>query len=245
LIEKLKENNHVVLTSSQSVYRLFVSLFERWNYRQSEPTAKILLKIASDLDRERGYDSQELALPISVDEILTALFEFNESGEAFLEENAVLVTSCHGAKGLEWSQVILLTDDFPTNESERRLFYVAMTRAKSELVLCGTQVSHFIQEAGVSCQKVAQVNQNLPQKLFYFDLTPSDVNLGYWATKNQQAVIKALREGEPLQMKANSFGDGWVILTQQGIEMGALSRRTNSDFRPYGLSAHSISVSAR
>jgi len=27
----------------------------------------------SDLDRERGYDSQELALPIGVDEILTAL----------------------------------------------------------------------------------------------------------------------------------------------------------------------------
>jgi ATP-dependent DNA helicase RecQ len=72
LIEKLKEKNHVVLTSVQSVYRLFFSLFERWNYRQSEPTALILLKIASDLDRERGYDSQELALPISVDEILTA-----------------------------------------------------------------------------------------------------------------------------------------------------------------------------
>jgi ATP-dependent DNA helicase RecQ len=231
----LKENNHVVLTSAQSVYRLFVSLFERWKYRQSEPTAKILLKIASDLDRERGYDSQELALPIGVDEILTALFEFNESGEAFLEENAVLVTSCHGAKGLEFRQVILLTDDFSTNESERRLFYVAMTRAKSELVLCGTRVSHFIQEAGVSCQKVAQETQNLPQKLFYFDLTPGDVNLGYWATRNQQAVIKNLREGEPLQMKVNSFGDGWVILTQQGIEIGALSRRTNTEFRQKGI----------
>lgn len=235
LIEKLKENNHVVLTSAQSVYRLFVSLFERWNYRQSEPTAKILLKIASDLDRERGYDSQEVALPISVDEILTTLFEFNESGEAFLEENAVLVTSCHGAKGLEFRQVILLTDDFSINESERRLFYVAMTRARSELILCGTRLSNFIREAGVSCQKVAQVNQNLPQKLFFFDLSPSDVNLGYWATKNQQAVIKNLREGEFLQMKANTFGDGWVILTEQGIEIGALSRRTNTEFRQKGI----------
>ncbi len=163
-------------------FRLFVSLFERWSYRQEEPTALILLKIASDLDRERGYGSQELALPIGVDEILTALFEFNESKEAFLEENAILVTSCHGAKGLEWSQVILLTDDFLTNEAERRLFYVAMTRAKSELIFCGTKLRHFIQEAGVSCHPVPQENQNLPQKLFDFDLTPSDVNarvLGY------------------------------------------------------------------
>jgi hypothetical protein len=36
---------------------------------------------------------------------------------------------------------------------------------------------------------------------------------GYLATKNQQAVINAIREGESLQMKANTFGDGWVILT--------------------------------
>jgi len=63
---------------------------------------------------------------------------------------------------------------------------------------------------------------------------------GYLATKNQQAVINAIREGESLQMKANTFGDGWVILTQQGIEIGALSKRTNSEFRPYGNSAHSI-----
>jgi ATP-dependent DNA helicase RecQ len=99
-----------------------------------------------------------------------------------------------------------------------------MTRAKSELVLCGTQLSHFIREAGVSCHSLPPENQSLPQKLFYFDLTPGDVNLGYWATKNQQAVIKNLREGESLQMKVNTFGDGWVILTQQGIEIGALSK---------------------
>jgi ATP-dependent DNA helicase RecQ len=36
-------------------------------------------------------------------------------------------------------------------------------------------------------------------------------------------------------MKANSFGEGWVILTQQGIEIGALSRRTNSEFRQKGI----------
>jgi ATP-dependent DNA helicase RecQ len=110
-----------------------------------------------------------------------------------------------------------------------------MTRAKSELIVCGTQLSHFIREAGVSCQKVDQVNQNLPQKLFYFDLTPGDVNLGYWVTKNQQAVIKALREGESLQMKVNSFGDSWVILTQQGVEIGALSKSAKAKLTQKGI----------
>ena len=64
-------------------------------------------------------------------------------------ENALLLTSMHRAKGLEWPVVILpsLLDkqlpctvgDEPLGESgiegERRLFYVAMTRARDELYL--------------------------------------------------------------------------------------------------------------
>ena len=55
------------------------------------------------------------------------------------------VTTIHRAKGLEWEKVILvhntLNRRFPRKdtilEEERRAFYVAMTRAKSELVVLG------------------------------------------------------------------------------------------------------------
>ena len=49
----------------------------------------------------------------------------------------VLLTTVHEAKGREWNTVILL-DDFGTRESEtvRRLIYVALTRAKEEIILC-------------------------------------------------------------------------------------------------------------
>ena len=64
-------------------------------------------------------------------------------------ENALLLTSMHKAKGLEWPVVILpglLDKQLPCSmgdeplsegsiEGERRLFYVAMTRAKEELYL--------------------------------------------------------------------------------------------------------------
>ena len=103
-----------------------------------------------------------MAVPISVDEILTAIFEFNESGETFLEDDAVLVTSCHGAKGLEFRKVILLTDGFTNNpqeiESERRLCYVAMTRAKEELIVCSTRPSLFVRQAG------SDLNNLLPRR---------------------------------------------------------------------------------
>ncbi|WP_412503601.1 3'-5' exonuclease [Shewanella indica] len=64
-----------------------------------------------------------------------------------VEDNLVTLTSFHGSKGLEWDLVIVVgldDDHIPhkmpnqavTNvEEERRLLYVAMTRAKSNLAL--------------------------------------------------------------------------------------------------------------
>ena len=63
------------------------------------------------------------------------------------KENAVVLSTVHSAKGLEWSAVIiidLVEDRFPSRramqrvedlEEERRLMYVACTRAKERLVL--------------------------------------------------------------------------------------------------------------
>ena len=57
------------------------------------------------------------------------------------------VTTIHKAKGREWEKVILVHNTlerrFPRRDSilteERRVFYVAMTRAKVELVVLGGQ----------------------------------------------------------------------------------------------------------
>ena len=68
-----------------------------------------------------------------------------EAGE---EGEAVVLSTVHRAKGLEWSRVFIagLTDggfpsaksigDLEREEEERRVFYVAVTRAKDELYLC-------------------------------------------------------------------------------------------------------------
>ncbi len=65
-----------------------------------------------------------------------------------VREDAVVLSTVHSSKGLEWSAVILidLVDDrFPSRhalarpedlEEERRLLYVACTRAKDSLTLC-------------------------------------------------------------------------------------------------------------
>lgn len=228
LITALKAERDRLFSAQESVQDWFRQQFQQWQRPMQEPTVQTLLKMASDLDQERGYGSEALAVAISTDEILTALFEFNQSGEAFLQENSVLVTSSHGAKGLEFRAVILLTDGFSDRshelEAERRLFYVAMTRAKEQLVLCSTQTSRFVEETQVQHQVLEQDDRALPRQLLYLDLTPGDVNLGHRDTRQHQNVIQTLREGEPLRLVANAWKTGWEIQTPTGTGIGALSK---------------------
>ncbi|MBN2161571.1 MAG: ATP-dependent helicase [Pontiellaceae bacterium] len=72
----------------------------------------------------------------------------SDSGQ---EEDALRLSTVHQAKGLEWKAVFILfvnEDMFPSKKSveesgdaeERRLFYVAVTRAEDELFLCSPMV---------------------------------------------------------------------------------------------------------
>jgi len=237
LIEELNKNERTpILSPQESVQDWFKACFTDWNRSLEEPTVKTLLKIASDLDLERGYSSENEAsneaLPISFGEIVMALLEFNKS-DVFLDENAVLFTTCHGAKGLQFRKVILLCDRFKTFAkeiySERRVFYVAMTRAKEQLILCSTNSNQFIQETDVSSQTINLELENLPtanlpQQIIYIDMTPRDVNLSYGVNPKQQEIVKNLREGDRVQMQVNRYGNSWAIFTQHGEEIGNLSR---------------------
>jgi hypothetical protein len=69
------------------------------------------------------------------------------SGAPYLDEDYLVLSTIHSAKGQEWDAVFLLNvadDNFPSEfstgrpeliEEERRLLYVAMTRAKTDLHL--------------------------------------------------------------------------------------------------------------
>lgn len=85
--------------------------------------------------------------------------------EAEKNRKGVVLSTMHCAKGLEWKHVFIIdcvegvtpfrkAETKPELEEERRLFYVAMTRAKEHLTLClydkkngeDTRVSRFLRE---------------------------------------------------------------------------------------------------
>ena len=83
-----------------------------------------------------------------IQKFITELY-LNQSLEVNLD-NSIYLTSIHGAKGLEWEYVYLIdvdSDNFPSirpnyylkegedTEEERRLFYVACSRAKQNLII--------------------------------------------------------------------------------------------------------------
>lgn len=133
----------------------------------------------NDYAREKGIKADDLFDVL--DELMESAREFNSYAEWFAhiemyeeelkertlpaDEDAVNIMTMHGAKGLEYKMVIILDANegvIPYKkavldselEEERRMFYVAMTRAKDRLVICHVkmrynkkaEVSRFVKE---------------------------------------------------------------------------------------------------
>ncbi|MHB0776912.1 ATP-dependent helicase [Halomonas sp. WWR20] len=139
---------------------------------------KVLKRAAAR--REKGEEDVRL-----LDVLIEQAGELANDPLAFIEllrnpvenrSDGVLITTVHGAKGLEWSWVVLSgvnEEDFPHYsrenpldderlEEERRLFYVAMTRACERLLILHDGGDHrpsrFLAEtAWQDCQRIGSV----------------------------------------------------------------------------------------
>ena len=97
--------------------------------------------------------------------------------DAVGDSDAIRLSTVHQAKGLEWPVVIILWASdgmFPSSRSieeseegeseERRLFYVAVTRAKDELVICTPEVRR-MRDGGILYQDPSRFVREIPPKL--------------------------------------------------------------------------------
>ena len=214
--------------ATHTVTEWFIEHCAAWGHALSEPTVQRLIRLLREMDQERSSDDLDLVRPLSAEEVLTLLFEVSASGERTHDDDQVLTSSAHSAKGLEFARVILLNEGFThlaeDDEAERRLFYVAMTRAKDELVIVAPDVREldFVEEAGLHPTQVllAQPQARVPH-WFYSDLTLADVVLSYAATLQTQDRIQQLREGDILDIIGEK--GRFLLATAEGTIIGALS----------------------
>lgn len=167
-IEKLERNFRILSEKIPTVgidYLLDVMGYREFlmdRASQSDATYDIYMDMVTIL-KSLGHDSKNLdELRESIKSLEKIMKEASKNEDA----NAVTLTTIHSSKGLEWDQVYLIDLQegvFPNRdvmkmadnneleglEEERRLFYVAMTRAKNHLNVLkikGINVSLFTSE---------------------------------------------------------------------------------------------------
>ena len=132
----------------------------------------------------------------------------DEAGVPLLDEDYLILSTIHSAKGQEWAAVFLLntvdgclpsdlaTGSTPEIEEERRLLYVAMTRAKDQLHLMVPQrfFTHGQRSTG-DRHVYAQRTRFIPAAILsFFD--------GYAWPVATATVTTERRQGEPIDVGA-------------------------------------------
>ena len=154
-------------------------------------------------------------------------------------QHALLLTTAHRAKDLEFDHVVILDGNWQhgkRNEAkeERRLYYVAMTRARHTLTLMNTGSGNPFfkslaghdsvlfreppQHARVPEQEPAEIRRRL---------TLRDIDLSFPGRANGERVANAIAElqpGDPLTI--DQAVQPWGLRTQGGVLVGRLSRRS-------------------
>ena len=179
-----------------------------------------------------------------IDDAYADAGDFSRPGEAVLEDafefladvgrdsgTGLALTTAHGAKGLEFDHVVVLDGGWETSVlAERRLYYVAMTRARQTLTLCRLGPNGFADELANQPAVLARASAlatRLPDGLDrrYELLGVKDVDLGFAARSRSDAVREALAKlhaGDALTVVAEA--GRWLFKTAAGKIVGRSAR---------------------
>ena len=196
----------------------------------SSPWTEVLQETASDYAIETGGSE------MPVDHFVEWLAEWGR--EARRRQRGLLLLTAHRAKGLEFDHVVVLDGGWyrvgqgEDTDAPRRLYYVAMTRARQTLTLATLPGPHTIQGALAEIPSVLRRRPpvNLPSPVpelarSYRRLSLGDVFLSFAGYRSPQHsvhhAIAALSPGDSLQVSVES--NRWQLLDQEGVVVGQLA----------------------
>lgn len=141
-------------------------------------------------------------------------------------ENAVTLSTMHRAKGLEWDHVFILdcckslmpgrASSVDELEEERRLFYVAMTRAKSHLYLCNYSFREKKSRFGEKLEPVTPCPFLEESKIDVAEKKRKENERIEKRRQAAKAMTDGFKEGDPSSFRIgmcvhhNFYGDGLV-----------------------------------
>ena len=207
------------------------AVLREWTERQpSNPWHELLRQAMDEHALETGGGET------AVDHFIEWLAEWGR--EIRRRQRGLLLLTAHRAKGLEFDHVAVLDggwervgrDEDP--DAPRRLYYVAMTRARATLALARFEGQHTIQDVLLERNSVLHRDPTVlspsPAELRYRHVQPGlqDVDLGFagrhGARHPTHRAIAALSPGDPLAMRLTNAGRR-ELLDGNGVVVGRLA----------------------
>ena len=164
---------HLDEDPGEVIYRFVEAFYDDYAVETFENAERRLEDVTALIDYTTKYESAEAFL--SETALLTNLDaeDDNVQGDP---ANAIHLSTIHQAKGLEWDVVFILwlaegmfpsarsMEDAGSLSEERRLFYVATTRARDELYLCVPELRR-TRDGGVMFHSPSRFVQEIPPHL--------------------------------------------------------------------------------
>ncbi|MDE0663696.1 MAG: RecQ family ATP-dependent DNA helicase [Candidatus Dadabacteria bacterium] len=153
-------------------------------------------------------------------------------------QRGLLLVTAHGAKGLEFDHVVILDGGWDQQSKDadenRRLYYVAMTRAKKTLTLMRLGKSNRLQEplrgnlSVVEREPVALSGKHDEKlRICRVRLTLREVNIGFAGYRSAghplHRSISALSHGDLLETRV--VNERWCLLDGSGVVVGQLAKK--------------------
>ncbi len=255
---RLRETRALVAWLRERTSRLVdTAALRRWlKARPAGPWVTLLGEAADDYALETGGT----AMPVS--HCIEWLAEWGR--EVRQRQRGLLLLTAHSAKGLEFDHVAVLDggwgrsnrDEDP--DAARRLYYVAMTRARQSLVLArfagpsqdATEQLHplpyaFSDSPSVLSRTADGAASRAPAFARQYRRPALDkINLGFaggsTAGHPVHRAIAALAPGDPLRVRVEESGR-WTVLNRAGVVVGRLAKGFEP---PAGTRCSSASVLA-
>lgn len=169
LLESLSDPQIPLVAQVASIREFYEPLLPEL-YDNPSPRARDLEQV--ELIASRYKDRRTMLTEITLDPPSSTQ---DLAANPLLDDDYLILSTIHSAKGLEWDAVYVLnaTDghipsDMSTRspeeiEEERRLFYVALTRAKRHLTVCHPERYYISRYSGDPHNRVAQLSRFLSE----------------------------------------------------------------------------------
>ena len=207
------------------------ALRDRMDACTSNPWNELLHQAVEEFTLENG------GAEVPADHFVEWLAEWGQ--DVRRRQRGLLLLTAHRAKGLEFDHAVVLDGGWDRNgrhedpDEARRLYYVAMTRARETLTLMRFDGPNRLQEA---LREQSCVLHREPMKLpspsdafEYVFVQPSlrEINIGFAGRRDTgdrvHRDIAVLSVGDPLRTRITSFGR-WELLNAEGIVVGRLAK---------------------